>query len=70
VQAGDGEHRLVDAIAFEAAVPEHLPVLQAGQDMLQPRLSSAVHFVFCLVLRAQTPVTMPFAVWDERTGAW
>jgi hypothetical protein len=37
--------------------------------MLQPRLSSAVHFVFCLVLRAQTPVTMPFAVWDACTGA-
>lgn len=37
--------------------------------MFQPRLSSAVHFVFCLVLRAQTPVTMPFAVCDECTGA-
>ncbi|GAA3499084.1 hypothetical protein GCM10019016_061870 [Streptomyces prasinosporus] len=34
VQAGDAEHGVVDAVAFEAAVAEDLPGLHAGEDVL------------------------------------
>ncbi len=34
VHAGDAEHGVVDAVAFEAVVAEDLPELHAGEDML------------------------------------
>src|SRR4051812_11671237 len=34
VHAGDAEHGVMDAVAFEAAVAEDLPVLHAGEDLL------------------------------------
>ena len=33
VEAGDAEDGVVDAVAFEAAVAEDLPVLHAGEDV-------------------------------------
>ena len=33
MQAGDAEHGVVDAVAFQAAVAKDLPALHAGEDM-------------------------------------
>lgn len=62
VKAGDAEHGLMDAITLEPAVPQDLPVLQSGQSMLNPSTGFAVHLVLSLLLRAQAPLTTPFAV--------
>lgn len=49
VQAGDAEHGVVDAVAFEAAVAEDLPALHAGECVLDAGPDPAVGGVVLLM---------------------
>lgn len=49
VQAGDAEHGVVDAVAFEAAVAEDLPARHAGEGVLHAGANSLVGAVVFLL---------------------
>jgi hypothetical protein len=49
VQAGDAEHGVVDAVAFEAAVAEDLPGLHTGEDVLDAGADLLVGLVVFLI---------------------
>jgi hypothetical protein len=49
VQAGDAEHGVVDAVAFQAAVAEELPALHAGEGVLDAGADLAVRDVVLLL---------------------
>lgn len=68
VKACDAEHRLVNAVAFETAVPQDLPVLQAGQRMLNAGAGLAVHVVLGFLLRSQVFLAASAAVWNQQAG--
>jgi hypothetical protein len=63
VQAGDAEHGVVDAVAFEAAVAEDLPGLHAGEDVLDAGADLLVGLVVGLF-----PVGQFFALRRRRWG--
>lgn len=65
VESGDAEHGLVNAVAFESAVPQDLPVLQSGQSVFHSGSGPAMDGVLCLLLWAEMRLTAPFAVRDE-----
>lgn len=65
MQAGDAEHDVVDAVAFEAAVAEDFPGLHLGEDVLDTAEARAV-----FVLPVGQFVLAAFAaVRDEDPGA-
>ncbi len=69
VQAGDAEHRVVNAVALEAAVPQDFPVLQPGQGVFDPGSRPAVDGVLRFLLRTEMGLATLFAVRDEQAGA-
>lgn len=69
VQAGDAEHRVVHAVALQAAVAENLPALHAGEGVLDagPHLFVGA-VVFLLPVRELVLALRP-AVRHHQTGA-
>src|SRR5579884_3086883 len=69
VQAGDAEHGVVHAVAFEAAVAEDLPALHAGEDVLDAGTDLAVGGVVLLFPGRQLHPSALAAVRDDQAGA-
>lgn len=67
MEAGDAEHGVVDAVAFEAAVAEDFPVLHAGEGVLDAGADASV-FVVVLLLAAQEWASGSSAVRDDQSG--
>ena len=68
VQAGDAEHGVVNAVAFEAAVAEDLPALHAGEGVLDAGANSLVGAVVFLLPRREF-LAFGAAVRDDESGA-
>lgn len=62
---GDAEHRVVHAIAFEAAVAQDLPGLHPGESMLDPSADHAVRGVVLFLPGGQFALPRLAAVWDD-----
>ena len=69
VEPGNAERGLVNTVAFEAAVPQDLPVLQPGQGVVEPGAGPAMAGVLCLLPWAEACLTASLAVLDEQAGA-
>jgi len=68
VQTGDAEHRVVDAVALEAAV-EDLPGLHPGEDVLDAGSDVLVGLVVFLFPGREFALAALSAVWDDESGA-
>lgn len=68
VHGGDGLDGVVEAGAFLAAVAEDLPVLHAGEGVLDAGSDASV-FGVVLFLAAQEGTAGSFAVRDDQAGA-
>lgn len=62
---GDAEHRVVHAIAFEAAVAQDLPGLHPGESMLDPSADLAVRGVLLILPDGKFALSRSAAVWDD-----
>ncbi len=69
VESGDAEYGVVNAVAFESAVPQDLPVLQSGQGVFDSGSGAAMDGVVRLLLRAEMRLPAPSAVRDEQAGS-
>src|SRR5690349_2132653 len=69
VQAGDAEHGVVNTVAFQAAVAEDLPVLHAGEGVLDAGADFAVGGVVFLFPGRQFGLPAFAAVRDDQAGA-
>lgn len=69
MQAGDAEHRVVDAVALEAAVAEDLPGLHPGEDVLDAGSDVLVGLVVLLFPGREFALAALSAVWDDESGA-
>lgn len=69
VEAGDAEHGVVDAVAFQAAVPEYLPGLRAGEGVLDAGVDLAVGGVVFLFPLGEVGLASLAAVRDDQAGA-
>ena len=69
MQAGDAEHRVVNAVAFQAAVAEDLPGLHAGEGVLDTGADLAVGAVVVLFPVRKLDLTAFAAVRDDQAGA-
>ncbi|GGW79788.1 hypothetical protein GCM10010320_72270 [Streptomyces caelestis] len=69
MQAGDAEHGVVDAVAFESAVAEDLPRLHAGEGVLDAGGGSCGGGVVFLVPGREFSLALLAAVRDEQAGA-
>jgi hypothetical protein len=65
VQAGDAEHGVVDAITLQSAVTEDLPVLHAGEDVLDAGADLAVGGIVFLFPSWQFSLAALAAVRDD-----
>ncbi|GAA0544219.1 hypothetical protein GCM10010390_52890 [Streptomyces mordarskii] len=62
VEAGDAEHRLVDAVAFETAVAEDLPALHPREGVLDAGAGPAMDGVLGFLC---TPCMLLIKMWGE-----
>lgn len=69
VQSGDSEHGAMDAVAFEAALTQDLPGLQASEGVLDTGADSAVGGVVLLFPAGEFGLAAFAAVWDDQAGA-
>lgn len=69
VQAGDAEHGVVDAVAFQAAVAEDLPALHPGEGVLDAGSDFAVGGVVFLLPGGQFGLAAFAAVRYDQAGA-
>ena len=69
MHAGDAEHGVVDAVAFEAAVAEDLPGLHAGEDVLDAGADLLVGLVVFLFPVREFGLAVRAAVRDDESGA-
>ncbi|GAA2694564.1 hypothetical protein GCM10009864_81730 [Streptomyces lunalinharesii] len=69
MQAGDAEHGLVDAVAFQSAVAEDLPALHPGEDMLDASPDLSVRAVVFLLPIRELVLAALAAVRDDQAGA-
>ena len=69
MKAGDAEHGVVDAVAFQATVAEDLPGLHAGEGVLDTGANVAVRSVVVFPPGWQFALPAPAAVRDDQAGA-
>lgn len=69
MEAGDAEHGVVNAVAFEAAVAEDLPGLHGGEDVLDAGAELFVGLVVFLFPGGEFGLASVAAVWDDESGA-
>src|SRR4051812_9826273 len=68
VQAGDAEHGVVNAIAFQSAVAKDLPALHPGEDVLHAGTDLAVGSVVFLLPGRELGLVFLAAVRDDQAG--
>ncbi|GAA1238159.1 hypothetical protein GCM10009578_093870 [Streptomyces rhizosphaericus] len=69
VRASYAKHGMVDAVALEAAVAEHLPVLHSGEGMLDMGANLAVGGIVFLFPGGEFGLAALAAVTDDQAGA-